>query len=653
MKSYLFMLIIALFILSISFLNGQVQWADKVLGYSSSYSDSGAPYRYSAEQVLGYPNTFPIGKSSPCAWSPKYPYNPRGEFIKVGFAYPQKVRQILVSESFNGGSLYRIYLYNRLGVPHCVYEQQKANYFLPVPPTASITRIVLDKPTSYRVGAVRIELKTLLTRGWNHIDAIAISSSEDSIPIEIKEVKKGMVIKQQRLDRTVNSENDELVPVASPDGRSLYFARRESGQDDIWVYRDEKATKLAPFINNENNNYVYGIFPITGELVVNNVYGNDATENSEGIAVISLTGNTQAKPQQLKIDSYQNNSHYLDFSLSYDGEVLLMALARDDTRGDRDIYVSFRKRDNTFTVPKNLGSSINTPHTELTPFLGIDKKTLYFSSLGYAGYGEADVYMAKRLDDSWTSWSEPRNLGRSINSAGWESSFTTDATGNYGYYNSSRSGHSDIFKVWLNAPYERYLLLGKVQDMKTRKAVRARLEVRDQAGRKVKAVIADKFGEFFFVLNNKRGTLAVSKYNYFTQQIEINSLFFAYRAELGIEMKRIVRGEKIGIENILFEQSRSILLPEGEKAVQELVNMMLQTSSLRIRLEGHADVLGDAKINKELSCRRVQVIKHILLKNGVASERIETIGYGSEKPIVRTVDMEGRKKNRRVEIVIL
>ena len=65
--------------------------------------------------------------------------------------------------------------------------------------------------------------------------------------------------------------------------------------------------------------------------------------------------------------------------------------------------------------PINLGIKINTDLAERTPFLTEDKKTLYFSSNGHDGYGEQDVFVSERLDDKWTSWSTPKNLGSKIN----------------------------------------------------------------------------------------------------------------------------------------------------------------------------------------------------------------------------------------------
>ena len=95
-----------------------------------------------------------------------------------------------------------------------------------------------------------------------------------------------------------------------------------------------------------------------------------------------------------------------------------MAIDRYDAYGGKDIYVIFLQRDNKWTEPLNLGNDINTAHMEYSPYLAADNETLYFSSKGFSGYGGSDIYISRRLDNTWTNWTEPENLGPDINSIG-------------------------------------------------------------------------------------------------------------------------------------------------------------------------------------------------------------------------------------------
>ena len=73
---------------------------------------------------------------------------------------------------------------------------------------------------------------------------------------------------------------------------------------------------------------------------------------------------------------------------------------------------------------------------------------------------------------------------------------------------------------------------------------------------------------------------------------------------------------------------------------------------MAVRLEGHTDSTGDAAANKKLSFDRAIVIKEIMIKGGIADERIGTDGYGQEKPIASNETENGRAKNRRTELVV-
>ena len=119
---------------------------------------------------------------------------------------------------------------------------------------------------------------------------------------------------------------------------------------------------------------------------------------------------TRELMQQERNKAAQNLSNQI-----LDQKTLIHAIEMNDSKGDQDLYVSFRKVDGSWSRPKNLGSTINTIKAENSPFLASDGVTLYFSTNGRPGYGKNDIFMSRRLDDSWVNWSEPENLGPSIN----------------------------------------------------------------------------------------------------------------------------------------------------------------------------------------------------------------------------------------------
>ncbi|CCH57560.1 Outer membrane porin F AltName: Full=Root adhesin (plasmid) [Fibrisoma limi BUZ 3] len=114
------------------------------------------------------------------------------------------------------------------------------------------------------------------------------------------------------------------------------------------------------------------------------------------------------------------------------------------------------------------------------------------------------------------------------------------------------------------------------------------------------------------------------------------------------------KGQTVRLNNVYFKTSSAELLAESYRELDRLVDHMLQTPTLRIRLEGHTDVIGNAALNQQLSEDRVATIREYMIRNGVASHRVETVGYGDSKPLKRNCSPpEGCPENRRVEFVVL
>jgi len=157
---------------------------------------------------------------------------------------------------------------------------------------------------------------------------------------------------------------------------------------------------------------------------------------------VSLTYRTRkgwAYPEKQDIDKFYNDSPYASYFLSNDGRFLLMSVQRKGGKGELDLYVSFRKADNEWAEPIHMGNVINTSTNDYSPFLAADGQTLYFSSEGHSGYGKADIFKTDRLDDTWTNWSEPQNLGPVVNSPGADSKYNIPASGEYAYYSTTNN----------------------------------------------------------------------------------------------------------------------------------------------------------------------------------------------------------------------
>ncbi len=120
-------------------------------------------------------------------------------------------------------------------------------------------------------------------------------------------------------------------------------------------------------------------------------------------------------------------------SLSRDGSQLYFISDMLGGYGGKDIYVSYLKNDQ-WSEPENLGPSINTEENELFPFIHPDS-TLYFSSNGHLGIGGLDIFASHFKNGNWT---KPENLGYPINSSREDFGFIIDQDKEKGYFSSNR-----------------------------------------------------------------------------------------------------------------------------------------------------------------------------------------------------------------------
>jgi outer membrane protein OmpA-like peptidoglycan-associated protein len=372
-----------------------------------------------------------------------------------------RVRQFAIVESFNPGAIKQVILYDTRGKSHKVYEKKKyqSNYMM------SRTFSKKIPFTEYKVVGLKVVLRTGSVKGYNLIDAIAISNNNARIKSKVNTLRYSEAVsKAENLGRQVNSRYIERLPIISPDGSTLYFARknhpdniinkRNEVKDDIWIAEKNyngswgAAKHGGSVLNNDLHNFVIAISPDNNYLYVASAYKN---YKKDGVAVSKRKRGRWTEPKNLKIKNMYNRSRFAGYHVSMDGQILLMAVERDDTEGDRDLYVSFKQNDGDWTEPMNLGNVVNSVGMESSVFLAADNRTIYFSSNGFAGYGGLDMYMSRRLDNTWQNWSTPQNLGNEINTPGNDYNYTIPASGDYAYFSSDYMsyGQSDLFRIRL------------------------------------------------------------------------------------------------------------------------------------------------------------------------------------------------------------
>ncbi len=647
-----------------------VQWASKVIDFSSELT----PVQYSANQLLGKPNVLPSGGENPNAWTPERAN--KKEFIKVGFESPIQIRQVAIAESYNPSAIFKVFAYDEADKEYLI------NTFSPrtIPLKGRMLNIFVEE-TPYKVAAVKIEFDGAAVPEYYSIDAVAISDSDIPIiaQIDLPEFLNPEMTKE-RLSENINSEYREMKPLLSPDGKTLYFSRRNhpgnvggvSDDEDIWFSElDENgnwklAENIGETLNNAGPNFVSSVTPDGKSVLL--VLGNQYTENGKMMAGVSISSNASgswSKPSALVIDNDYNYSEKANFFLANNRKVLLMSVMREDTQGGRDLYVSFLENDSSWTEPLNLSGKVNTAGEEAAPFLAADDKTLYFSSDGYSGFGGSDIYISKRLDDTWTNWSTPENLGPTINSQYEDLFFNIPGNSDYAYYSQGVSEDDlDIFRVAMpvfKRPDPVIVVKGKLLDSKTGKPIEAKIIYeRLSDGQEIGITSTNaQTGEYELLLpaGEKYGIRAESD-GYVAQNENIDLTNATAESDRQISQRDlylvpIEKDATVVLNNVFFDFDKSVLKKESFPELNRVSDLMKNRSSIVIEISGHTDSTGPDNYNMGLSERRARAVANYLGGKGIASNRIQVKYFGEAQPAAENTSIEGRRKNRRVEFKIL
>jgi len=491
------------------------------------------------------------------------------------------------------------------------------------------------------------------------------------------------IIKIENLGVNINSDLAELRPVVSADGNLLFFIcenhpantkyRSVPNSQDIWYSeRDEngkwtEARHLAYPLNTAQYNAVYWISPDNNRMLIRGAFLNGAF-HGKGVSMVELQANGRwSEPNALNIKNYYkyDRGHQSGASMSHDGKTLLLYMSPEEGSPLNDLFVCFRK-DGGWSEPKSLGKMINLPmNNEMTPYLASDGVTLYFSSDRPGGFGDNDIWMTKRLDDSWQRWSMPVNLGSPINTPEWDAFFTMDAGGEYAYLTTSLNtmGESDIVRVNLLEkvkPDPVVLVSGNVYNKKTKEPLSASLvyETLPDGAVAGNGISSPLDGSFKIVLPyNKNYSIRAQAKHFFSisENLKLDSLIKAGYKEIhrDLYLVPIEIGQVVRLNNVFFDFDKWDLRPESFVELDRVVALLKENPAIEIELSAHTDSRGTDEYNITLSHNRAKSCREYILSKGIDPARIVSHGYGETMPLVPNDTDDGRQLNRRVEFKIV
>ena len=137
----------------------------------------------------------------------------------------------------------------------------------------------------------------------------------------------------------------------------------------------------------------------------------------------------------------------------------------------------------------------------------------------------------------------------------------------------------------------------------------------------------------------------------FEERIFIKKNKNIYEASIDLQLDSYTK--IFEIKNLNFESGKYNIQNQYYKNLENLVLLLKEEINIKIEIAGHTDSIGDSKTNLILSENRSKSVKSYLVTNGIDESRIKCVGYGENQPITNNSSIEGREKNRRIEIRIL
>ncbi|HXB13773.1 MAG TPA: hypothetical protein VNZ45_17420, partial [Bacteroidia bacterium] len=272
------------------------------------------------------------------------------------------------------------------------------------------------------------------------------------------------------LGDSVNSAYNDWNPLVAADEASVIFtsdrpmSNNTEGHSYIYISTRKSDTTwstahlLDKTLNGMIDNSSSFITPDGQQIFVN---GNNGKTN---LVLTSFPGESNWDVPQDPGGDINNPATATNVCVSPDGNTLYFVSNRPGGFGGKDIWRCAKLPNGKWSLAVNLGSTINTPYNEETPFMHVDGKTFFFSSEGHTGLGGYDVFFTQLLDDG--KWVEPFNLGYPINSPDNETHFSLNTDGKHAYYSSDRpsgNGGVDVYEIFMPTSGEKPLTVIKGQ----------------------------------------------------------------------------------------------------------------------------------------------------------------------------------------------
>ncbi|MFM7768460.1 MAG: OmpA family protein [Bacteroidota bacterium] len=468
----------------------------------------------------------------------------------------------------------------------------------------------------------------------------------------------------------VSTADPEYLAAISPDDETFFFTRRfdEAKKGSITPVSVEKfmiATRDSSGVFTKGEP-----LPLPFNAANNNNEGGPAISKDNRMMVFTRNnnGNFDLYYSMMGVEKWGeiqnlganvNDPKQWDSqpSLASDGKTVYFATYRDSVNGTSDIYMT-TKKDGTFS--KAVRAPFNTNGNEKSPFIHPDNSTFYFSSDSLPGMGGFDIYMVKK--DASGKWGKPVNMGYPINTEGDEVGFFVSTDGTTGYFASNKlsgTGGYDIYSFEIPAdkrPEKILFVKGKLTGENDSIPPAARIELKNIRTSEIIDVDYDSLtGHYASVVKMDADYIMTVKSEgaaYSSRYFEMSDTTKGRVMSGDLEVKKLQVGEPYNLNDILFGTNSAEMSDRNKNIIKDFAAYLNSNRSLKVSIQGHTDNAGDPAKNLELSNLRAKAVYELLVKDGVAPDRLSYKGFGQTKPVADNFTSDGRAKNRRTEFVV-
>ncbi len=346
--------------------------------------------------------------------------------------------------------------------------------------------------------------------------------------------------------------------------------------------------------------------------------------------------------ESYKLDSAVNYPGYKSINpfVTMDGKTLYFSSNRPGGKGGMDLWkIEIDEVGNPMGEAVNLGSYINTPGNEISPFFHEQSSTLFFSSDGHATIGGLDIYKSEYDQDN-EFYVAPINMGKPINSSKDDAYMIWDDLFKYGYLSSDREpcegGHCyDIYLVE-NAPIK-IMIQGFVYDVETNEALpNSTITFKDIRGAfEPFDVTTNEIGFYKTELHqNAEAFMKAKKKGYFADaaNVDTRNITESTTLEQDFFLSKIPETE-VEIPGIEYDFDAATLRPKSKEILNELVEFLELNDNITIEIRSHTDSRGNDDYNLKLSDKRAASVVKYLVAHGISKDRLKSIGMGEKEPL--------------------